>query len=62
MPGLSSKDRAIYEWQMWIPGFGEAGQEKLRKASALVSRCGGLGGPLCYHLTSAGIGRLVIAH
>ncbi|KAB2862014.1 MAG: hypothetical protein F9K43_20620, partial [Bauldia sp.] len=25
-------------------------------------RCGGLGGPVAYHLVSAGIGRLVLAH
>lgn len=59
---LNSEEKAIYEWQMWIDGLGEAGQEKLKGATALVSRCGGLGGPLCYHLASAGIGRLIIAH
>jgi molybdopterin/thiamine biosynthesis adenylyltransferase len=47
---------------MWIPGFGEAGQEKLKQSTALVSRCGGLGGPLAYSLAAAGIGKLVIAH
>ena len=59
---LNDEDRAVYEWQMWIDGLGEAGQERLKGATALVSRCGGLGGPLCYHLVSAGIGRLIIAH
>lgn len=59
---LTEEEKAIYEWQMWIDGFGEAAQEKLKGATALVSRCGGLGGPLCYHLASAGIGRLIIAH
>jgi len=62
MIGLTDEERAIYEWQMWVPGFGEAGQLKLKGASALVSRCGGLGGPLAYSLAAAGIGRLVIAH
>jgi len=62
MPRLTDEEKAIYEWQMWIDGFGEEGQEKLKGSSALVSRCGGLGGPLCYHLASAGIGRLVLAH
>lgn len=62
MGSLSDEERAVYEWQMWIDGFGESGQEKLRGASALVSRAGGLGGPVAYHLASAGIGRLVIAH
>ncbi|MCX7804576.1 MAG: HesA/MoeB/ThiF family protein, partial [Planctomycetota bacterium] len=62
LPELSDADRAIYEWQMWLPGFGEEGQRRLRAASALVSRCGGLGGPLCLSLAAAGIGRLIIAH
>jgi len=60
--GLTDDERAIYEWQMWIDGFGEPAQLRLKSATALVSRCGGLGGPLCYHLASAGIGRLIIAH
>ncbi|OVE75153.1 MoeZ/MoeB [bacterium E08(2017)] len=59
---LNDEERATYEWQMWIDQLGEAGQEKLKGATALVSRCGGLGGPLCYHLAAAGIGKLIIAH
>lgn len=62
MSQLNDHERAVYEWQMWVPDFGEAGQEKLKAATAMVSRCGGLGGPLCYSLAAAGIGRLVIAH
>jgi molybdopterin/thiamine biosynthesis adenylyltransferase len=62
MPELSEQERAIYEWQMWVPDFGQAGQKKLKAATALVSRCGGLGGPLCYSLAAAGIGKLVVAH
>jgi len=61
-PPLTAEERAVYEWQMWVPGIGQAGQERLKAASALVSRCGGLGGPLAYSLAAAGIGRLVIAH
>lgn len=59
---LTSEEQATYEWQMWVDDFGEEGQKKLKGATALVSRCGGLGGPLCYHLASAGIGRLILAH
>lgn len=62
MPPLTDEERATYEWQICTPGFGEAGQEKLKGASALVSRCGGLGGPVAYSLAAAGIGKLVIAH
>lgn len=59
---LTPEERAIYEWQMWIPGFGEKGQCKLKDASVLISRCGGLGGVVAYELAAAGVGRLVLAH
>ena len=62
MATLSDHDRAIYEWQLDVPGLGEEGQVALRGATALVSRVGGLGGPLCFSLAAAGIGKLVIAH
>ena len=38
---LSDQERAIYEWQMWLPDLGEEGQEKLKNASVMVSRVGG---------------------
>ena len=59
---LSPEERACYEWQIWVPGFGEAGQEKLKEATVMVSRCGGLGGVVALELAAAGIGRLIIAH
>ncbi len=59
---LTDEERARYEWQMWVPDFGEAGQELLRGASVLISRCGGLGGVVAYELAAAGIGKLVLAH
>ena len=59
---LDDEERAIYEWQIWEQDFGEAGQEKLKGASALVSRVGGIGGALALELAMAGIGRLVLAH
>lgn len=62
MKPLTDLDRATYEWQLDVPGFGEAGQAKLRNTTALVSRAGGLGGPLAFSLAAAGIGKLVIAH
>jgi len=61
-PSLSEAEKAIYEWQMWVPDFGEAGQQRLKNASVLISRCGGLGGVVAYELAAAGVGRLVIAH
>lgn len=59
---LTDEERAVYEWQMWTPDFGETGQERLKGASVLVSRCGGLGSVVAYELAAAGLGRLVIAH
>ncbi len=59
---LTDEERAVYEWQLWVPEFGEAGQERLKGASVLVSRCGGLGSVVAYELAAAGVGKLVIAH
>jgi molybdopterin/thiamine biosynthesis adenylyltransferase len=59
---LNDKDRALYEWQMWVPGMGELGQRKLKSASVLISRVGGLGGLVALELAAAGIGRLILAH
>lgn len=59
---LTDEERAVYEWQIWVPEFGEAGQEKLKGASVLVSRVGGLGSVVAYELAAAGIGKLVLAH
>lgn len=59
---LTDEERATYEWQTWVPGFGEAGQERLAGASVLVSRVGGLGSVVAYELAAAGVGRLVLAH
>src|SRR5947207_11579512 len=61
-PQLTDEERAIYEWQMWVPGVGEDGQRKLKAASVLISRIGGLGGLAAYELAAAGVGRLILAH
>lgn len=59
---LNDDDRATYAWQLDVPGFDEAGQERLKNCTALVSRVGGLGGPLALSLAAAGVGRLILAH
>jgi molybdopterin/thiamine biosynthesis adenylyltransferase len=59
---LTDADRAVYQWQLWVSDFGEAGQEKLKGASVLISRVGGVGGCVAYQLAAAGVGRLVLAH
>jgi len=59
---LNDEERAVYEWQIWVDDFQEAGQEKLKGSSVLVSRVGGLGSVVAYELAAAGIGKLVLAH
>jgi molybdopterin/thiamine biosynthesis adenylyltransferase len=59
---LTPEERATYEWQMWVEDFGEAGQEKLKSASVMISRVGGLGSVVAYELAAAGVGKLVLAH
>ena len=59
---LTDAERAVYEWQLDVPGHGEDGQEKLKGASVLVSRVGGLGSVVAYELAAAGVGRLILAH
>ncbi len=60
-PELTPEERAVYEWQMWVPRLGEEGQRRLKGASVLISRVGGLGGVVAYQLAAAGIGRLILA-
>lgn len=62
MSQLTDAERARYEWQIWTPDIGEAGQQKLKAASVFVSRIGGVGGTVAYYLAAAGIGKLVLAH
>lgn len=62
LPELSAEERSRYEWQLWVRDFGEAGQRRLKGATVLVSRIGGVGGAAALQLAAAGIGRLVLAH
>ncbi len=62
LPTLDELDRSIYEWQMWADGIGELGQRKLKAASVLISRVGGVGGTVAYQLAAAGIGTIILAH
>ncbi len=59
---LNDDERATYEWQLWVEGFGEARQLRLKQSSVLITRCGGVGGTLAYYLAAAGVGRLILAH
>ncbi len=59
---LTAEERATYEWQMWLPELGEEAQRRLKGATALVSRVGGVGGAVAQQLAAAGVGRLILAH
>lgn len=59
---LSDTERERYERQLRIDGFGEAGQQRLKGASVLVSRAGGVGGTAAVNLALAGIGRIILVH
>jgi molybdopterin/thiamine biosynthesis adenylyltransferase len=62
LPDLNDDERLRYQWQLWVRDFGEEGQRRLKAASVLVSRIGGVGGSAALHLAAAGVGKLVIAH
>jgi molybdopterin/thiamine biosynthesis adenylyltransferase len=62
MTDLTDLDLKRFARQMILPGFGRAEQEKLKNSTALITRCGGLGGPIALYLAAAGIGRLILAH
>ena len=57
---LSPDEMVRYQRQITIPGLGEAGQEKLKKARAFIAGAGGLASPLAIYLAAAGVGTLRI--
>ncbi len=61
-PELLPEERDRYEWQLWVQGYGEQGQRRLKGTTAFVSRIGGVGGVVALQLAAAGVGRLILAH
>ena len=45
---LTIEELQRYDRQIMIYGFGEAGQEKLKKAKVFLAGAGGLGSPVAY--------------
>jgi len=62
LPELDDAERATYAWQLDVAGFDETAQQRLKAATVLVSRVGGLGGTVAQQLAAAGVGHLVLAH
>ena len=62
LPKLTDAEREVYSWQTTVAGFGEDGQRRLKAATVMVSRIGGVGGLVAYELAAVGVGRLVLAH
>lgn len=59
---LTDDERALIDWQLAVTDFGLEGQERLKGACVLISRCGGVGGAVAYQLAAAGVGKLRLAH
>ena len=57
---LTPEEKQRYDRQILIPGIGEAGQEKIKKARVVIAGTGGLGSPIALYLTAAGVGTLRI--
>lgn len=55
---LTEEDRQRYHRQIIMPGWGEAGQEKLKSAHVFVAGAGGLGSPVSIYLAVAGVGQI----
>lgn len=57
---LTNDELERYDRQIIMRGFGEAGQEKLKRAKVVVAGSGGLGSPASIYLAAAGVGTIRI--
>ncbi len=55
---LTPFERERYDRQIMIGELGHEGQEKLKRSTVVIAGAGGLGSPIAYYLTAAGIGRI----
>ena len=61
-PELSPEEQERYRRQIGAGVLSPEGQQRLKGATALVTRVGGMGGPAALMLTMAGVGHVIIAH
>lgn len=59
---LTPEELERYDRQIGPGVLSLEGQQRLKAATALVTRVGGMGGPAALMLTMAGVGRVIIAH
>jgi adenylyltransferase/sulfurtransferase len=57
---LTDLEKAQYHRQMLIAGWGEEGQQKLKRCRVFIAGAGGLGSPVSIYLAVAGIGEISI--
>ncbi len=57
---LSQNERKRYDRQIMMSGFGEEGQEKLKRAKVVIAGSGGLGSAASIYLAAAGVGTIRI--
>lgn len=60
MSQLSEIEKNRYSRHLALDGFGEQGQENLKRSSVLVIGSGGLGSPVLLYLAAAGVGNIII--
>jgi adenylyltransferase/sulfurtransferase len=60
LPELTAQEMKRYSRHLILSGFGLQGQQKLKKASALVVGVGGLGSAVSLYLAAAGLGNIGI--
>ena len=53
---LTGNELERYDRQIMIRGFGQEGQEKLKRAKVFIAGAGGLGSAVATYLTAAGVG------